>query len=553
VNTCHSAKVSERGLEVHNVCYIKTVPPTCESDGYEKYSCAICNRSYEVVTELRGCVMISIEKEVIWDDCAEYTADMSKCERCGNIGDLICMSNEDYSQNLNVYVELKDDGTYKIISYHERFSEIFSVPEEILKELNVTEIELKRIDDYMLIRIPDGVKTIKAGSFSFNRSLQTIILPSTITKIEEGAFGDAPMLHTIYFCGTEEQWAAVNLGSYAEKWADAKVIFAPEGVSHETASKSFFTQEDAEAEMESKKAETESIAAALAAAQKEGVTLVDDGIIKNVVVDSEGGTVVVISASVGGAQRVCVYSAEDFALKCEFSLNFEVSICDAHGGKIALASQNNVYVYSADGSLVASFEAEANNIKIADGYVYYTKGNVLYAYSMEAGESERIFAGYNLGMRIYRERHRIVAWTNGVSPAKTYIVDTEKAELICTLDEIYDGDQTYSGYIETYNGNGIYDLDGNLVKKDEMPKPTELVKIGKVKKAMIYRELLCNDKANVLLCFLSDGTACVAVKTGAESKPVMLEYYAESAVLMPDGRVLLYTGGGYGLIAVNVK
>ena len=172
---------------------------------------------------------------------------------------------------------------------------------------------------------------------------------------------------------------------------------------------------------------------------------------------------------------------------------------------------------------------------------------------MEAGESEYILDGYNLDMRIYRERNRIVAWTNGVSPAKTYIVNTEKAELICTIDEIYEDDQNYSGYIETYNGEGIYDLDGNLIKKDEMPSPTELVKIGDVKKAMIQKNLLCNDKANVLLCFLSDGTVCVIVKNGADGEPAKLEYYAESAIMLTGGKLFLYTVGGYGLISFSVN
>jgi hypothetical protein len=76
--------------------------------------------------------------------------------------------------------------------------------------------------------------------------MQTLILPSTITKIEEGAFADEPVLHTIYYCGTEEDWKNVDIGSYAEKWAHVNVIFAPEGVSPETAAGSYHVEKTEE-------------------------------------------------------------------------------------------------------------------------------------------------------------------------------------------------------------------------------------------------------------------------------------------------------------------
>ena len=73
--------------------------------------------------------------------------------------------------------------------------------------------------------------------------MRTLVFPSTLTKIEEGAFADAPLLRTIYYCGTEEDWKKVDIGSYAEKWAHVNVIFAPDGVSPEAVAGSYSIEE----------------------------------------------------------------------------------------------------------------------------------------------------------------------------------------------------------------------------------------------------------------------------------------------------------------------
>lgn len=62
--------------------------------------------------------------------------------------------------------------------------------------------------------IPDGVTVIADYAFNYNNTLESITLPSSITYI-----GDQALycwgLETIYFEGTEEEWDAVTLGSYA--------------------------------------------------------------------------------------------------------------------------------------------------------------------------------------------------------------------------------------------------------------------------------------------------------------------------------------------------
>ena len=64
-------------------------------------------------------------------------------------------------------------------------------------------------------------------------ALQVLWLPDTITKIENGSFS-SKNIHTIFFEGTEEQWAAIDLGKYETLWADVEIIFVPNGVDSNT-------------------------------------------------------------------------------------------------------------------------------------------------------------------------------------------------------------------------------------------------------------------------------------------------------------------------------
>ncbi|MBQ9746699.1 MAG: helix-turn-helix domain-containing protein, partial [Clostridia bacterium] len=233
----HGVELEGEKLNVHNIEFVKTVEPTCTSQGAEIYACTECKKSYSVMTEPSGCKSITESKEVMWDDGKTYTGKVQKCTVCGMVWDISLES--DAGVAMRAYFERLADGTY-ILGDYVKQDGIFSLPQELTEGMTISKMRVSMRSSSRLIRIPEGIKTIPADSFGYNGTLQTLILPSTVTKIEEGAFADAPLLRTIYYCGTEEQWKNVDLGTYAEKWKDAEIIFAPEGVSALTASQSYY-------------------------------------------------------------------------------------------------------------------------------------------------------------------------------------------------------------------------------------------------------------------------------------------------------------------------
>ncbi len=234
----HKAEIENKKLKVHNPVHTKTIEASCTQDGKEIYSCLDCNKEYSIITSNAHCEIKMCVEKAVWVDGVTYDMVLNKCNACGYIYDM--RLELEGNSIMNAWLERKPDGTYILAVYSQ--GTIFSLPESLLNQITISEMNID-VRNAPFIFVPNGVKIIKEGSFTFNHTLQTVVLPSTLTKIEEGAFADAPLLHTIYYCGTAEQWANVNIGTYAEKWADVDIIFAPEGVSPEVLMKSYDNQQ----------------------------------------------------------------------------------------------------------------------------------------------------------------------------------------------------------------------------------------------------------------------------------------------------------------------
>ena len=63
------------------------------------------------------------------------------------------------------------------------------------------------------IVIPEGVTSI--GSYTFARcgGLTSIIIPDSVASIGDNAFADSKNLSSVTYCGTQEQWDAIKIGS----------------------------------------------------------------------------------------------------------------------------------------------------------------------------------------------------------------------------------------------------------------------------------------------------------------------------------------------------
>lgn len=73
------------------------------------------------------------------------------------------------------------------------------------------------------IVIPDNVKTIEDGGFEYCSNLKTITLPASLVSIGASAFAST-VLETVYYKGTQAQWAQIKIDDYNDKLTGANII-----------------------------------------------------------------------------------------------------------------------------------------------------------------------------------------------------------------------------------------------------------------------------------------------------------------------------------------
>lgn len=85
------------------------------------------------------------------------------------------------------------------------------------------------------IVIPEGVTTISADAFSYCNALSSVTIPTGVTSIQYNAFAGCGDLN-VYYVGTWEQWAAIEIGRYAFESSahlyanshDPRLLFSPD-------------------------------------------------------------------------------------------------------------------------------------------------------------------------------------------------------------------------------------------------------------------------------------------------------------------------------------
>ena len=81
----------------------------------------------------------------------------------------------------------------------------------------------KTADTY---QIPDGVNTIAYSAFWGSSNLKSVVIPESVTFIDEGAFISCNSLTDVYYTGTEEQWENVVVDTeFNYSLADAQMHF----------------------------------------------------------------------------------------------------------------------------------------------------------------------------------------------------------------------------------------------------------------------------------------------------------------------------------------
>ena len=77
------------------------------------------------------------------------------------------------------------------------------------------------------VTMKDGVKTIGNGAFSNCTELYTVIIPDSVTSIGEYVVDSCERLTSLLYTGSEEQWAAINIGDNNDPLKSVKCNYEP--------------------------------------------------------------------------------------------------------------------------------------------------------------------------------------------------------------------------------------------------------------------------------------------------------------------------------------
>ncbi len=558
----HEATLKSGKIIVHHVEKTTRQEPTCTLTGKQFYKCTDCHKEYSVTLSELGHQYVRHTMPVVTDDGRNHVASYEQCPRCD------MFFNVSINETASVYsstwcsfsLTKSSNGGYTVVDYWRRNKDFLSIPDALAERLSINALRLDEGGNYTLIRIPSGVKKIGTNT-KFSAGPQVLILPASLTEISNGVFNDTLSLHTIYYCGTEEQWNAVNLNSYRTAWKDVNVIFCPEGVPPEVAANSYFTSEKEIIALKNALQKTESADAAIAYAQTEGVRLIESGIVKAVFSDRANNTISVVGAFADGKQTVSIYSAENFSLISQITVDFEIGHADAWGGLLALFNPKDgtVTVYrQSDGSIAGSFAALTDNttsvhqLILMDGYVYYSVQKTVYVYKVSENSLQSLLSTTGTPqMVINRSLHRLVVYSTVYSPQNTFFVDTETTEELkfYSFAPDFPWEEEFP-YLTRSRRSPIeyYDPSGNRLQEAPV---VELVELTHKRNERIASRIIQTDRLNVSVFYDISGTAYLQVKT-VDGTQQRLDYYAKSAILLPDGTLLLYTPNGYGLVAVSL-
>lgn len=73
--------------------------------------------------------------------------------------------------------------------------------------------------------VPDGVSALGAHAFAYDAYYQNLYLPASVVSVGDYCFVGNMALKNIYFEGTEQQWAAILVGSQNSTFTSAEVHF----------------------------------------------------------------------------------------------------------------------------------------------------------------------------------------------------------------------------------------------------------------------------------------------------------------------------------------
>ncbi|MBO4563037.1 MAG: leucine-rich repeat protein [Clostridia bacterium] len=122
-----------------------------------------------------------------------------------------------------------EDGTADIIAYRGEAEEL-KLPDR-LGDNTVIGFGSKAFDGCGTLKrvlIPPTVTSLPAKLFNNCPALESVYIPSSVETIGKNVISDCPAFKQVLYAGTEEEWAAVDVGSVP--WTDNYVLINAETV-----------------------------------------------------------------------------------------------------------------------------------------------------------------------------------------------------------------------------------------------------------------------------------------------------------------------------------
>ncbi len=536
LDTYHPAYFDESGnIVIHNISTTET-QPTCELEGKTVYKCSICSESYTEVKPALWHTLMTHEEKALCDDGNTYTVRYRRCEVCGLVEVLGIGSGieTDYYFRFNAKTGKHTLWMTSSTSL-EGICGYFSIPTQYEDMLSIETIE-KGLDisPRHLVRIPKGVETIANGTFIYGDMVQVLILPSTIKEIKTGAFSTYQNIHTVFYCGTEEEWKGVLFPDLEKLGGRVNVVFAPNGVTPEMIDDVMLDPEKVTSALNSvQKSYTSSDKAVKALAKNSGISLIHSGKIENAVYDKENNSVAVYSEYNGKSTSVTVYDVATLKKIASFSVNGDINVLDMSEGYIA--------------------------------YGFADSAKTLYLYSLAEGSTEELTVPLN-----YTHSRDQLAFVM-IDSGKVYTVSSEQhcyfvyysisAKEFVTINQIYEGlitinrdlhritVETYTSPMSTY----VYDTEKGTLAEGGAPVEAQYVTLNPTYRTYIQNIILTSTQGSALFGVSPEYKALIAMKNGSSDTVKYVEGYADSALVTENGDFIIFTRGGYGLLLIEMN
>lgn len=539
----HVGLDAEGVMTPHHIPQVDYLAPTCTADGHDTYRCTQCAYSFseelpslghdwQNPDELHGYLTNGYGERVGY-----YTR---SCRRCG------FLTSVSYG-NHDIQLVRQQDGTYQIstyICYENGTHPYVYLPELPLEGVQITGFTKHAImmmvkDKATVLEVPSYFTVVENNKmYSELQRLQALILPGTLQEIKSNAFRPDLLPRYIYFRGTAEEWAAVELNEYRTYWQHVPVIFIPDGVKRSDVEAQLYTQATVTTTIQRERAWTAERQSAMELLYQDGLQVFLGEAIRNIAADPQSGLLAIYAAWEEGG-IVKVFDTKTGMEVGRFSVKDNVHCMAVDAGHV---------VFNAHGYPIHAYSLATGEItQVTDGA---GKGHPLELYV----DGDLIYARYDRALYCYgldgSVRSNTSAVTHTVFQPENHRLLVFRVEGTFGLLDIYDSTSCTLLETVTLEGNffdqqGMEDL-GDVLWVGQMvtllPNAQPGVSAGlraPLDASYFVLDMLysCADYT-VLLALDGEGKIQTVVQW-ADGSQSTLRFYASGVIPMGEDKVLL--------------